>query len=144
MARLTITIIMALFMMLPATILADSESNVIINYFSTDGATIRRSEIEDIFTLRVKRWNNGIPVKIFLLPRDHHATKAFTRKYLGMTSSRYYDLIEGRESSGRGNIFTVLESEVSIIIKVMTTPGSIGYASSAIVANVDGDIITIK
>ena len=102
MARITITIMMALFMMLPTTTLAVNESTVVVNYFSTDGTIIPRSEIEDIFTLRVKRWNNGIPVKIFLLPREHYATKSFTRKYLGMTASRYYDLIEGRECSGRG------------------------------------------
>ena len=115
---------------------------VIVNKSTVE--RVSYSDVEDVFTLRTKRWVNGVPVKVFLLPRDNPRTKEFAMKYLGMSANRYYDLVEGRESSGRGNIAQVVDTEVKMVIKIMTTPGSIGYASESIVVNVDGDLIIIK
>ena len=122
--------------------LAD-DTFVILNRDGTD-RNLTYQDIEDVFTLRSKRWVNGAPVKVFLLPRDNSRTKEFARKYLGMSANRYYDIVEGRESSGRGNIAKVVETESSMLVKVMTTPGSVGYASESIVINLDGDLIIIK
>lgn len=102
------------------------------------------NEIEDIFTLKNKRWSDGSPIRVFVLPRDNVKTRLFTLKYLNMTPNRYYDLIESRESVGKGNITTIVDSEYEILIKVITTPGSVGYASDMIIVNANTGLVIIK
>lgn len=108
------------------------------------GSKLSYSDVEDIFTLRNRRWDNGVPIRVFLLPRDNPLTKWFSVKYLNMTANRYYDIIESRESVGKGNIFVTVNTEIDIMTRVLTTPGSIGYASDAIVLNFDGNVVIVK
>ena len=117
---------------------------VIANSFTLDGKELSYAEIEDIFTLRNKRWENGAPIKVYLLPRNDRRTREFTLKYLGMTPNRYYDMIEGKESLGKSNVTNVVETETDVIRKVITTPGSIGYASDIIVINFSGNLTIVK
>ena len=117
---------------------------VIANTGTVKTKSLSYSEIEDIFTLRSKRWSDGTSIKVFLLPRNHQRTWLFTTKYLNMTPNRYYDLLESRESSGKGNVFQTVESEYEIMMKILNTPGSIGYASESIIINTGTNLIIVK
>lgn len=117
---------------------------VIANTFLANGKQLTYSDIEDIFTLRNKKWTNGSPIRVYLLPRNNPRTKEFTIKFLNMTANRYFDLVESRESSGKGNIADIVNSEYDVMLKVLTTPGSIGYASDVVVINFSGDIVIVK
>jgi hypothetical protein len=61
-----------------------------------------------------------------------------------MSVNRYFDLLEGRESLGKGNLVDVANTEYEIMLKVLTTPGSIGYASDVVVINFSGNIVIVK
>src|SRR5574343_72029 len=136
------TIIMAIFMMLTfittpvKRVYADDIDVVVVsNKSSANRTTLSYSDIEDIFTLRNKRWDNGTTIRVFVLSRTNPRTKEFTTKYLGMIPNRYFDIIENRESLGKGNIAEVLDSDTGLVLKVLTTPGSIGYTSSSVIVN---------
>lgn len=115
---------------------------VIANVNNHMTKTLTYTQIEDIFTLRSRKWGDGHPIKVFLLPREDARTLAFTSKYLNMTPARYFDIIESQESAGKGNISLTVSNEYEIIIKILTTPGSIGYASDSVIFN-NGDAILI-
>lgn len=123
-----------------------NSTNVFVfsNKVGIEDKKLSHSDIEDIFTLRIKRWDNGQPIRVFLLPRTSIVTREFTTKYLNMTASRYYDLIENRESSGKNNIADIVNTEYDILLRVMSTPGGIGYATEAIVINFNGNIVIVK
>jgi ABC-type phosphate transport system substrate-binding protein len=121
-----------------------SDVFVIANPFAVPGKSLSYSMIEDIFTLRNKKWENGTAIKVYILPRSNPRTKEFTIKYLNMSVNRYFDLLEGRESLGKGNLVDVANTEYEIMLKVLTTPGSIGYASDVVVINFSGNIVIVK
>lgn len=117
--------------------------NVVVIANSFSGKKLTNSDVEDIFTLRTKKWGNGVPVKVYILSRDNPRTQEFILKFLGMTPNRYFDLLDNKEFSGKGSVDT-LESEYSIMIKVLTTPGGIGYVSESFLTNFSGDVIILK
>lgn len=138
------TIMIAVLLFVTSPLAFATDVFVIANTISIDGNQLSYSDIEDIFTLRNKKWSNGVPIRVFLLPRNDPRTREFSKKYLNMSANRYFDLIENRESSGKGNIANIVDTEYSIMLKVLTTPGSIGYASDSVVINFSGNIVIIK
>lgn len=110
---------------------------VIANSFSST-KKLTNAEIEDIFLLRNKKWSNGIPIKVFLLPKDFHRTQEFTLKYLNMTPNRYFDILYSKSQYNKNVDF--IDYEYSVMIKVLTTPGGIGYVSDGFLTNFDGDV----
>jgi len=133
------------FFISPATpVYAVDDVFVIANTVFLNGNQLSYSEIEDIFTLRNKKWKNGTLIRVFVLSRSNPRTKEFASKYLNMSANRYFDIIENRESLGKGNIADIIASEHGIMLKVLTTPGSIGYASDSIVVNFNDRILIVK
>jgi ABC-type phosphate transport system substrate-binding protein len=88
-------------------------------------------EVSSIFTLTKSHWHNGLKIKVFVLPKDSVITKAFSYKVLRMPSAMYFDILEAKYASGKTNIPVVLDSEYSLLVKMSTTPGSIGYVYKA-------------
>ena len=119
-----------------------TDSVVIIANSFSNSKRLTPAEIDDIFTLRSKKWNNGIPIKLFLLPKDTQRTQEFTLKYLHMTPNRYFDILDSRTAHNRN--FEILDYEYSVMIKVLTTPGGIGYVSDSFLTNFNGDVNIIR
>ena len=136
--------VMVAFMVLVASSSTAVASDVFVVANSNITRQLTYAEIEDIFTLRNRKWNNGAPIRVYLLPKTNPLTRSFASKYLSMTANRYYDLVEGRESSGKGNITNILDTEYDLMLKVLTTPGSIGYASDLVIINFSGNIVIVK
>lgn len=143
-------IIMTIFVMCITVIpvervLAGDEVLVVANnsYLKSD-THLSYSDIEDIFTLRNKKWSNGTPIRVFILPRTNPRTKEFTTKYLSMTPNRYFDILENRESLGKGNIAEIIDTDTGIVLRVLTTPGSIGYTSSSIIVNFGSNLVIVR
>ena len=108
-----------------------------------DERVLDRESVYLIFTLRTKMWSDGSSVRIFLLPKDSILTRDFSVKYLEMSAFKYFDLIEARQALGRVNVPRVLKSEQEVIIKVLTTPGSIGYANETNANNSNDGFLVI-
>lgn len=120
------------------------EVDAVINVPQPRIHSFEYSDIEDIFLFRVKKWTTGQPIKVFVLPRDNARTRDFTTKFMNMTPSRYYDIIESKESSGKVSLVQVVDSEYVMIRKISLTPGSVGYISDSLVGNFDNSIVIVK
>lgn len=103
------------------------------------------SEIETIFTLKSKYIpGTATPIKVFVMEKDSNQTKKFVRKYLNMSPERYFDLIESRESSGRGDIAAIMDSESQMAVSVVNKSNTIGYVSPNMAFVVEDKVIIIK
>ncbi len=94
------------------------------------GVILTRAQLVSILMSQRTFWDNGIKITIFLLPRDNIATKEFLIR-LGIPPNAYFDSISGQYSSGKSNVPTVLQTDISMLLNVGNTVGSIGYVNGS-------------
>lgn len=84
-------------------------------------------ELHAIFTMRLRAWPNGLPVKVFVLRDSSPVHIEFAKKIMDMFPyqlRRYWDKLV---FSGTGQAPVELESERQVYEHVAKTPGAIGY-----------------
>ena len=97
--------------------------------------TPTKDEIIRAFTGRLKIWRRGEITVVYILPRDHYATKVFVGEVLHISPSAFEDLyIEARDNQQR-NPYRPLENEAQMINYVSATVGSIGYITNSLLIN---------
>lgn len=89
--------------------------------------TLDRSLLRAVFTMRVREWPDGTPIRVFVLPDDNPLSDVFYRERLGMYSYVLRRAWDRMVFTGTGFAPTVVESEKEMIARVRSTPGAIGY-----------------
>lgn len=88
-----------------------------------------RSLLRSVFTMRLREWPDGSPVRVFVLPDDDPLSDQFYRERLGMYSYVLRRAWDRMVFTGTGFAPTVVRSEQEMIERVRSTPGAIGYVS---------------
>ena len=86
-----------------------------------------RGFLRAVFTMRMRQWPDGSPVRVFVLPDDNPLSDRFYREQLGMYT---YVLRNGWDRmvfTGTGLAPTVVQSEQEMSERVRSTPGAIGF-----------------
>ncbi|HET7831827.1 MAG TPA: hypothetical protein VFK88_02575 [Gallionella sp.] len=89
--------------------------------------SISQSTLRAIFTMHLRQWPNGKPIKVFVLPEDNSVHVSFSKEVLNTFPyqlKRSWDVLV---YSGSGQAPSVAESTREMLQKVATTPGAIGY-----------------
>ena len=87
--------------------------------------------LNQIFAMQVRKWPNGTPIQVFVLPSSSPLHRDFVVNYLN-TQAHQLDRIWNRMLfTGTGKPPTLVESENEMYSKLLTTPGAIGYVSAA-------------
>ena len=124
--KLKIFVLLALLLFstqsLPVDIIVNKDAQVDVLHID---------EVRSIFTLKKSHWDNGLKIKVFILPKDSVITKAFAYKVLRMPPAMYFDILEANYASGKTNIPTSIDSEYALLVKMSITPGSVGYVYKA-------------
>lgn len=96
-----------------------------------DIATVQldRDLLRAIFTMRLRSWPNGAPVRVFVLPDSDPVSDRFYRERLGMYSYVLRSAWDRMVYTGTGLAPTVVHSEEEMRERVLSTPGAIGYVS---------------
>jgi hypothetical protein len=113
---------------LPANALAGS-IQIIVNP-SESGATIDRTLLRAMFTMRLRQWPDGAAVHVFVLPDHDEATALFCREQLGTYPYVMRSTWDRMVFTGTGLAPTVVGSEQEMRERVRSTPGAIGYVRS--------------
>jgi ABC-type phosphate transport system substrate-binding protein len=92
---------------------------------------INRTLLRAIFTMRLRQWPDGTPVHVFVLPDRDEATALFCREQLGTYPYVMRSTWDRMVFTGTGLAPTVVASEREMRERVRSTPGAIGYVSSA-------------
>lgn len=86
-----------------------------------------RSLLRAVFTMRVRQWPDGSPIRVFVLPDDDPLSDQFYREQLGMYSYVLRNAWDRMVFTGTGFAPTVVRSEKEMNELVRTTPGAIGF-----------------
>lgn len=91
--------------------------------------SLDRDLLRAIFTMRLRAWPNGPPVRVFVLPDSDPVSDRFYREQLGMYSYVLRSAWDRMVYTGTGLAPTVVRSEKEMRERVRDTPGAIGYVS---------------
>lgn len=116
------TLAAILFLLSTATYAVD----VIVNS-SLDISTTTQSQLRSIFTMKVKRWNNNTPVKVFIMGGDSELHRKFCLQTLEVFPYQLQRIWDVMLFSGTGTIPVEVKDEAAMLEKVSNTPGAIGY-----------------
>jgi ABC-type phosphate transport system substrate-binding protein len=86
-----------------------------------------RSLLRAVFTMRVREWPDGSPIRVFVLPDNSPLSDQFYRERLGMYSYVLRRAWDRMVFTGTGLAPTVVANEREMIERVRSTPGAIGY-----------------
>ena len=90
-----------------------------------------KTYLNQIFAMQVRKWPNGTPIQVFVLPSSSPLHRDFVVNYLN-TQAHQLDRIWSRMLfTGTGKPPTLVQSEAEMYLKLLTTPGAIGYVSAA-------------
>lgn len=94
---------------------------------SLQSVTLDRSLLRAVFTMRVREWPDGSPIRVFVLPDENPLSDLFYRERLGMYSYVLRRAWDRMVFTGTGLAPTVVQSEEEMRERVRSTPGAIGY-----------------
>jgi len=86
-----------------------------------------RDLLRAVFTMRVREWPDGSPIRVFVLPDDDPLSDQFYRERLGMYSYVLRRAWDRMVFTGTGFAPTMVRSEQEMLERVRSTPGAIGF-----------------
>lgn len=116
-------------LLMTITLVAAADPKPIVNGDHAS-VVVDRQMLRAIFTMRVRTWPDGAPVRVFVLPDDNSTHDKFCREQLGMYSYVLRDLWDRLEFTGTGLAPTIVHNLDEMRTRVQATPGSIGYAEA--------------
>jgi ABC-type phosphate transport system substrate-binding protein len=88
------------------------------------------STLRGIFGMRVSRWPDGTPIRVFVLPDDNPVHAEFAKRILNTYPHQLRRNWDRLVFSGTGNAPIQVKSEREMLDRIRSTPGSIGYVES--------------
>lgn len=119
--------------LLVCLLIAGSSANVqaqsaqIIVNPALQSVALDRDLLRAIFTMRLRAWPGGAPVRVFVLPDNNPLSDRFYREQLGMYSYVLRAAWDRMVFTGTGLAPTVVATEEEMRRRVRETPGAIGY-----------------
>ncbi|MFL0796223.1 MAG: substrate-binding domain-containing protein [Cellvibrionaceae bacterium] len=103
--------------------------NILIVHNEAPTSELSRRQLRTIFSLRVNRWDNNVPITLFVLPDDHASHYFFIRHVLNMLPHQLRRHWDHHVYAGLGQGPITVHSEEEMLKRVKATPGSMGYLS---------------
>ena len=100
------------------------------NVIETD---ITRNYLRAIFSMRLRTWQNGTSIRVFVLPDDHKLHAVFSKEKLNLSPYQLRQSWDRLVFSGTGQAPTTVSSSEEMLDRIMNTPGSIGYLETTYV-----------
>jgi hypothetical protein len=83
--------------------------------------------------MRLRKWNSGLPIKVFVLPDDNPLHITFSKRILHVFPYQLRSAWDRLVFSGTGEEPIKVESEQQMREMISSTPGAIGYLSRAMI-----------
>jgi len=99
---------------------------VLVNSRALAG-NLSRQDIRNIYYGKVTVWPNNTPVVVYSRPASSSAGRKFYRAILGASASAFREHWSQLQLSGGGLAPVVVSSAESIVARVSSSPGAIGY-----------------
>lgn len=101
-------------------------AEAIVNIAVAEGA-VSRPFLLSVFSMRVNRWPDGMPIHVFVLPDDHPDHISFVKNRLQVFPYQLRNTWDRAVFSGSGQSPHVVHSVEEMLERVRSVKGSIGY-----------------
>lgn len=99
--------------------------------------------VRAIFTMRLRSWPDGTPVRVYVLPDQHPTHQAFCREVLRTFPYQIRQVWDRFVFTGTGQAPIVVDTETELRQRVAETPGAVGYIAANTAddptANIEGN-----
>jgi ABC-type phosphate transport system substrate-binding protein len=135
-------IFLIVFLGAASIVLADKEYEVVIHPQVND-KNLSLNTLRAIFGMRMQTWSDGTRIRVFVLADDAPLHQQFSKGTLNVFPYQLRSAWDRLVFSGIGQAPVKVSSIEEMLVKVASTPGSIGYLWRA---NVDGsvDVLQVK
>lgn len=97
----------------------------------TSQRSISKNGLSAIFKMRLRHWNDGSDVTVFVLPDEDPLHKQFCKQILNVFPHQMRKNWNKLVFSGTGQAPIRVENKEEMINKLRSTPGAVGYLSGA-------------
>ena len=106
------------------------ESPVVVVHSATHPkAFFSQSALRAIFGMRLRKWEDGSPIRVFVMSDEHPLHITFAKRVLHVFPYQLRAAWNRLVFSGTGEEPTLVRSEQKMRVVIGTTPGAIGYLS---------------
>lgn len=133
-------LLLLLISVTPATstsLVNDSVEVVIHPSVSVKIQNLSRSSLRAIFGMRLRAWQDGSPIRVFVLPDETPLHHLFAKEKLNIFPYQLRSAWDRLIFSGTGQAPFLVNSEEEMRVRVANTPGAIGYLKRV---NIDDSI----
>lgn len=111
-----------------ASMISNSANAIdIIANSSLDTQSLTTRELRAVFSLRLKRWSNGLPITVVALNNETDLHKIFCKQILKIFPHQLKLGWDRVTFSGLGQAPIVVKNKEEMIQIIKATPGAIGY-----------------
>lgn len=113
-----------------------SESPVeVITHPGVNSSYLSKNLLRSIFGMRLRTWQNGLPIRVFVLPDDAPLHSIFTKQKLNIFPYQLRSAWDRMVYSGTGQAPFVVHTEEEMRARIASTPGAIGYLNGSMIDN---------
>lgn len=107
----------------------------IISNANLDLKHLPLNKARGIFSMRLHKWPDGSPIRVYVLPDDNTAHREFVQSVLRMFPHQLRRNWDRYIYTGTGQAPIEVSSEAEMIKYVSTTSGAIGYTQQELVSD---------
>ena len=100
---------------------------VIVVHPDTTMDSLPRNVARGIFSMRLREWEDGTPITVFVLADKNPSHRSFVQKVLKMFPHQLRRNWDRYRYTGTGQAPIQVRDEQEMIERILATPGSIGY-----------------
>lgn len=100
---------------------------VVVNSVIHPKMILSQNALSAIFGMRLRKWEDGSPIKVFVLPDKHPLHVAFSKNILRVFPYQLRNAWDRLVFSGTGEEPIQVATEQQMRERVSSTPGAIGY-----------------
>lgn len=127
-------VLCALFLFLVSVLLCEAVAQeIVVNPSLANEQGIKLNALRAIFSMRLRTWPDGTPVRVFVLDDNKDLHVKFAKKRLDIYPHQLRYSWDRLVYSGTGQAPTKVRSEKEMLDKVAATPGAIGYLPESLI-----------
>ena len=112
-----------------------TQSIIIIVNQSVSETNITRSTLRAIYGMRLHKWSDQLPTRVFILTDTSQAHKDFCEQKLEILPHQMQQAWDRLVYSGTGQAPIRVGTETEMVSKIQSIPGAIGYISAPPTSN---------
>ena len=108
---------------------ADAVAQRLIVHPDIDLAEVRADAVRAMFMMRLRKWPDGTPVRVFVLSDTDPVHRIFAKRIVGVLPYQLRRAWDRGVFAGTSQAPIEVTSESEMLDRVATTPGAVGYVS---------------